>query len=168
MDSIWVRKGAENYAGFTSPEVTVTRSGADKAAKQEDRAELFRRFPSRAAVPQGVATDFSGLAFTYRRERITVTKAGRVILTESLPSAFYYSGLQVASVRFQGSPCLLISTYSRASTGRVWLGLYRADGSRLHTATVPRREIWEVIPSSEGFTLAGASGSTKIALRPHP
>ena len=164
MDPLWVRKGAENYRGFTSPAVTVTQLQNRKTTEQNDRSDLFSRFATRNSVRDDTPTDFAGVSVTYHKQQITIARHNQVIVTESIPSAFYYSGLQVASVRIHGVPCLLLATHSRASTHLVWIGLYRADGTRLYLATVSRGSIWDVVPSPDGFTLVGHSDSTRVTL----
>ena len=164
MDSLWVRKGAENYHGFTSSEVTVSHITNYKITTKNDRSDLFSRFPSRITIPEETPINFAGVFITYAEQNISITKNGQQILTEDIPSAFYYSGLQVASIDFQGIPYLLIATYSRATTGMVWIGLYRADGTRLYTHTLKIGEIWDTIPDSDGIIIAGNSDSIKITL----
>lgn len=166
MDPLWVRNGAENYRGFTSPAVTVVHLQDRKTTEQNNRSDLFNRFATRTYVRDDSPTDFAGVSILYHKQQITIARHGQVIITERVPSAFYYSGLQVASVRIHGVPCLLLATHSRASTHMVWIGLYRADGTRLYLATVSRGDIWDVVPSPDGFILVGSSASTRISLKP--
>lgn len=164
MDPLWVRKGAENYRGFTSPSVTVAHLQNRKTTVRNDRSDFFSRFATRTHVRDDTPTDFAGMTITCHKQQITMTRHNQVIVSERIPSAFYYSGLQVVSVRIHGVPCLLLATHSRASTHMVWIGFYRADGTRLYLATVSRGSILDVVPSPDGFTLVGGAASTRISL----
>ncbi len=166
MDTSWVREGAENYRGFTGQNVSVVHSLDQRSAMQHDRRELLHRFEQRAFVSDDGPVEFGGLTITFRHQRITIARRNDVIVTESIPSAFYFSGLQVAATHIHGEPCLLLLTFSRASTGMVWVGFYRADGTRLYLATVSRGDIWDVVPTADGLTLLGHSGSTTVTVKP--
>ena len=165
MDSLRVRSSAENYPEFANPAVTVTLLPYLKTAQQNDRSDLFSRFPIRTTVPEKTSTDFAGVSITYRKQRLSIAGRHEMLAAEEIPSAFYFSGMQVASVRFRGVPCLLVAAYSRASTAMVWIGLYRADGTRLYLATFLRGDIWDVVPATDGLTLVGTSGSKRIAVK---
>lgn len=165
MDPFWVRREAENYRGFVSPAVTVTLLADSSASEQHDRDKLLHRFAATTSVNEGVPTSFAGGTITWHEQRLTVTEGNRVLVSEKLPAAFYYSALQVASIDIHGVPCLLFLTYTRASTGKVWIGLYRADGDRLFLATRSRGEVWDITPSPDGFTFVGHSESTRITLQ---
>jgi hypothetical protein len=165
MDSLRVRKSAENYPEFANPAATVTLLPYLKTAQQNNRSDLFSRFPTRTTVPEKTPTDFAGVSITYRNQQLSIARDNQRLITEEIPSAFYFSGMQVASVRFGGVPCLLVATFSRASTAMVWIGLYHVDGTRLYLATLPRGDIWDVVPSTNGFTLVGTSGSKRIAIK---
>ena len=93
-----------------------------------------------------------------------MAKENRAIVSERIPSAFYSPGFDAASFRIRGIAYFLLATYSRSSTHAVWIGFYRADGTRLYLAALPRGGIWDVVPSPDGFTLVGESVSTRISL----
>jgi len=172
MDPLWLRQGAENYRGYTSPEITVTRYQDPEMIAQFLRevsiygphSNLFSHFPIRASVRDDFPTELGGVFVTHHQQQIRVAKQGQVIVTESIPSAFYSPGFDAGSFRIRGVPYFLLATYSRSSTHMVWIGFYRGDGTRLYLATRPIRDIWHVVPSPNGFTIVGDSDCTRIFL----
>jgi hypothetical protein len=164
MDTSWALEDVKNYRGFTSPDIAVVHE-EQRSTTQHNRNDLLNRFEERAFVNHTDSTDFGGLTITFKHQRITIEKRSKVIVTERIPSVFYFSGLQVAVAHVNGEQWLIALTYSRASTGMVWLGVYRADGSPLYLGTVSRGDIWDVIPAQDGIMLLGHSRSTTIRVK---
>ena len=166
MDSSWAREGAKNYPGFVGPGVSVVRLEEGGSSEQYARNSLLHQFENRTVIADSAPTDFAGVSISFYNQRIKISKLGQTIVTESIPSVFYFAGLQVASLVIDGSPCLLLLTYSRASTGMIWVGLYRTDGTRLYLATASRGDVWDIVPSPSGVTFLGHSSSTIVTIKP--
>jgi hypothetical protein len=162
FDSVWTRNAARDYAGHRHASLNIDRTGSAPDARQAFD-QMFDDFPEHALITQDSSGTLGDLKISFRKQRLSVDRAGTHLIDERLPSVFYMHNLQVARFRAGGRDLLLFLTRSRATTGLSFVGLYNSTGERLWTATIPSNEAWDCAPTADGLTFLGHSQSLHLS-----
>ncbi|MFZ6718874.1 hypothetical protein [Undibacterium sp. Ji49W] len=165
-DSDAVREEAWNYPEFKEKHVQ-TEMIKDSVSKQPrtDRNNYFADFEDHVHIRRNTPTRLGSYEFNFVRSGtdngllIQVHNDGLRVLLERIPSAFYMGELQASQVQIAGRDYLLLAANSRTSTHRMWLGIFRPDGSKLYAASLEQSVI-RIQQTEDGVSLFFLSGDS--------
>ena len=101
---------------------------------------------------------------SFEHHTLVASRFGHPFIHERLPSAFYMHPLLAARGQLNGQDVLLFLTNSRTSTRMCFVGLYRASGERLWTATIPSRDVLGCLYSPEEVVFLGQTQELHVTL----
>lgn len=168
-----VREEAMHYPEFRAENVMISRpSDGHAPAKRIDRDNYFFDFENHVHVAQNVATRMESYRFEFspsgpnRNELlIRVIRNNERVISELIPRAFYMGDLQAAVMGVGAAEYLLLAANTRGTTDRRWFGIYRADGTKLYSASLERSVVY-VRQNDDGISLFFFGGdSMRIRLR---
>lgn len=165
-DSDAVREEAWNYPEFKEKHVE-TEIIKDSVSKQPrtDRNNYFADFEDHVHIRRNTPTRLGSYEFNFVRSGtdngllIQVHNDGLRVLLERIPSAFYMGELQASQVQIAGRDYLLMAANSRTSTQRMWLGIFRPNGSKLYAASLEQSVI-RIQQTEDGVSLFFLSGDS--------
>ncbi|MFZ6766575.1 hypothetical protein ACO0LM_05770 [Undibacterium sp. Di26W] len=165
-DSDAVRNEAWNYPEFKEMHVQ-TEMTKDSVPRQSrtDRNNYFADFEDHVHIRRSTPTRLGSYEFNFVRSGtdngflIQVHNDGLRVLLERIPSAFYMGDLQASQVKIAGREYLLLAANSRTSTHRMWLGIFRPNGSKLYAASL-EQSVRRILQTEDGVSLFFSSGDS--------
>lgn len=150
-DPIWVRYAAKHYHGYQDASVKLTYEATNLPDVQQTFEKMLDSFPEHTLVDQNTNGSLGEFQISFYNQHLSVQRTGHLLFKERLPSAFYMHELVVGRFQMHGHDLLLCLTYSRATTGLCFVGLYSTTGQRLFTKTISVGELWDCKLSPEGL-----------------
>jgi len=165
-DSVWARRSAENYVGFSSPRVEIKTEAStihSGLTWSEFNSLLSSPFPQHGTVSPNQSARLANWEILLRPAHVQITFPDGAKLDEPLPSVFRARPFQFAACTLGGEPILILLNRARATTGLCFLGLYTRDGNRLLTRVFPRQAFWMVHTMQDALVIE--SDKQRITIR---
>jgi hypothetical protein len=163
-DNQSVKQELDRYPGFISPLIneSLQENCGEKPTQQFEK--IFDEFPKSISSLEGspkkltenLTAEFSNQIFTLKNQEL------KIIVQESLPSAFYMHPMRVGLAALAGHTIIIIVDQSRATTGRFFVAIYLESGQLIYRKILKASEVWDIVIENGNLLIKGSCSTNVI------
>ncbi|MEJ0084414.1 MAG: hypothetical protein WDO72_01920 [Pseudomonadota bacterium] len=154
------------YPGFVAPIMSEEVSGScpGSATQQFDKmfADFRESYTTNGEKPVELGTH--QLQVSFASQVFVIAHGQNELVREQLPRAFYMEEMWVGIDQVDGNDVIVVSTRTRSTTGRYFVGLYSLAGEPLYRRVLSAGDVWDIEHSDAGIVVLGACSKRLLSV----
>ena len=155
-----------SYPSFIAPIVSedVSESCPGTATQQFDKMfdDSRESYSTSGAKPVELGTH--QLQVSFANQVFIIANGQKELVRNQLPRAFYMDEMWVGIDQLGGNDVIAVSTRTRSTTGRYFVGLFTLDGEPLYRRVLTAGDVWDIKRSDAGIVVLGACSKRLLSV----